>query len=61
MFSDRLKVQAHQLDAVTSAHIPTLFHRHNRPLQALLLKHQPWFSARDLGRLIGWPLNVCDP
>ncbi|MEE3917680.1 hypothetical protein V2I80_26160, partial [Pseudomonas viridiflava] len=37
--------------------VPTLFHRHNRPLQALLYEHQPWFSARNLGRLIGWPLN----
>lgn len=36
---------------------PTLFHRHNRPLHALLLENQPWFSARDLGRLMGWPLN----
>jgi prophage antirepressor-like protein len=36
---------------------PTLFHRHNRPLHALLLENQPWFCARDLGRLIGWPLN----
>lgn len=36
---------------------PTLFYRHNRPLHALLLENQPWFCARDLGRLIGWPLN----
>lgn len=36
---------------------PTLFHRHNRPLHALLLENQPWFCARDLGRLIGRPLN----
>ncbi len=36
---------------------PTLFHRHNRPLHALLLENQPWFCARDLGRLIGWPVN----
>ncbi|WP_459199947.1 BRO-N domain-containing protein, partial [Pseudomonas tremae] len=36
---------------------PTPFHRHNRQLLALLLENQPWFSARDLGRMIGWPLN----
>ncbi|WP_122710915.1 BRO-N domain-containing protein [Pseudomonas viridiflava] len=57
MFSDRFKTQAHQLQAETSAYVPTLFHRHNRPLQAVLFEHQPWFSARNLGRLIGWPLN----
>lgn len=57
MFSDRFKTQAHQLQAETSAYVPTLFHRHNRPLQAILFEHQPWFSARNLGRLIGWPLN----
>ncbi|QHF04503.1 phage antirepressor protein [Pseudomonas asturiensis] len=56
MFSDRFKVQA-QLQAETHAYVTTLFHRHNRQLKALLLEHQPWFSARDLGRLIGWPLN----
>jgi prophage antirepressor-like protein len=42
-----------QHEAIT----PTLFHRHNRPLHVLLLENQPWFCARDLGRLIGWPLN----
>ncbi|KPW62097.1 Uncharacterized protein ALO82_03499 [Pseudomonas syringae pv. broussonetiae] len=36
---------------------PTPLHRHNRQLLALLLENQPWFSARDLGRMIGWPLN----
>src|SRR5690606_13697158 len=36
---------------------PTTFHRHNRPLHALLLETQAWFCARDPGRLMGWPLN----
>jgi len=42
---------------ISEPHHPTLFHRHNRPLHALLPEHQAWFSARDLGRMIGWPLN----
>jgi len=36
---------------------PTTFHRHNRPLRTLLLESEVWFCARDLGRLMGWPLN----
>jgi hypothetical protein len=40
-------------DAITS----TTFHRHNRPLRTLLLESQVWFCARDMGRLMGWPLN----
>ncbi|WP_346832186.1 Bro-N domain-containing protein [Pseudomonas abietaniphila] len=36
---------------------PTTFHRHNRPLRTLLLESQVWFCARDMGRLMGWPLN----
>lgn len=36
---------------------PTTFHRHNRPLRTLLVESQVWFCARDMGRLIGWPLN----
>ncbi|WP_426140674.1 BRO-N domain-containing protein [Pseudomonas sp. DWP3-1-2] len=43
--------------STTEALKPTTFHRHNRPLHALLLETQAWFSARDLGRLMGWPLN----
>jgi prophage antirepressor-like protein len=35
----------------------TTFHRHNRPLRTLLLESQVWFCARDMGRLMGWPLN----
>ncbi|WP_339501834.1 Bro-N domain-containing protein [Pseudomonas silesiensis] len=32
--------------------IPHVFTRHNLHLHALLLQNQPWFSARDLGRLL---------
>ncbi|RMO17808.1 hypothetical protein ALQ47_01387 [Pseudomonas cichorii] len=41
----------------TSTFHPTTFLRHNRQLRALLLETQPWFSARDLSKLIAWPLN----
>ena len=36
---------------------PTTFLRHNRQLRALLLESQVWFCARDVSRLIGWPLD----
>ncbi|WP_260962363.1 BRO-N domain-containing protein [Pseudomonas citri] len=39
------------------AYIPAVFTRHNRHLHALLLENQPWFCARDLGRLMGVHLN----
>jgi prophage antirepressor-like protein len=32
--------------------IPRVFTRHKLSLHALLLENQPWFSARDLGRLL---------
>lgn len=35
----------------------TVFHRHNLPLHALLLENQPWFCARDIGRLMGFHLS----
>lgn len=35
--------------------IPQIFIRHRRQLRALLLEQQCWFSATDLGRLIGQP------
>ncbi|WP_130902295.1 Bro-N domain-containing protein [Pseudomonas sp. Sample_23] len=35
----------------------TVFSRHNLSLHALLLESQPWFSARDVGRLMGFHLN----
>ncbi|WP_123588738.1 BRO-N domain-containing protein [Pseudomonas fluorescens] len=34
-----------------------VFSRHNLSLHALLLENQPWFSARDVGRLMGFHLN----
>ncbi|NUU35060.1 Bro-N domain-containing protein [Pseudomonas sp. C2B4] len=36
---------------------PTLFTRHHLPLHALLLDNQPWFCARDIGRLMGVHLS----
>ena len=36
---------------------PHVFTRHKRPLHALLLENQPWFSARDLGRLLRLSLD----
>lgn len=39
------------------AYIPAVFNRHNLHLHALLLENQPWFCARDLGRLMGVHLN----
>jgi prophage antirepressor-like protein len=40
-----------------NAFTPTTFHRHNRPLRTLLVESQVWFCARDMGRMMGWPLN----
>ncbi|KPG99688.1 phage antirepressor protein [Pseudomonas sp. RIT-PI-q] len=37
--------------------IPQVFTRHKLHLHALLLENQPWFSARDLGRLLRLYLN----
>lgn len=34
-------------------HEPTVFTRQNLQMHALLLENQPWFCARDLGRLMG--------
>jgi prophage antirepressor-like protein len=36
---------------------PTIFTRHNLRLHALLLENQPWFCARDIGRLMGVHLS----
>ena len=36
---------------------PTIFTRHNLHLHALLLENQPWFSTRDIGRLMGVHLS----
>lgn len=38
---------------MTERYEPLRFSRHNRPLHALWLDSQAWFSARELGRLIG--------
>lgn len=38
-------------------HEPTVFTRQNLRLHALLLENQPWFCARDLGRLMGLYLD----
>ena len=38
-------------------YITTVFTRHNLHLHALLLENQPWFCARDLGRLMGFHLS----
>lgn len=37
--------------------IALVFTRHNLHLHALLLENQPWFCARDLGRLMGYYLD----
>ncbi|NVZ85054.1 Bro-N domain-containing protein [Pseudomonas yamanorum] len=37
--------------------IAIVFTRHNLHLHALLLENQPWFCARDLGRLMGLYLD----
>lgn len=42
---------------MTDPFSPTIFTRHNLALHALLLENQPWFCARDLGRLMGVHLN----
>ena len=36
---------------------PMIFTLHNLPLHALLLENQPWFCARDIGRLMGVHLS----
>ncbi len=37
--------------------VPIVFTRQNLSLHTLLLENQPWFCARDLGRLMGWFLD----
>ncbi|WP_166359203.1 BRO-N domain-containing protein [Pseudomonas akapageensis] len=45
---------ASSADAAASNHFtPIIFTRYNRPLHAIWLESQAWFSARDLGRLLG--------
>ena len=42
---------------MSDPYVPTVFTRQNLELHALLLENQPWFSARDLGRLLRIHLN----
>jgi prophage antirepressor-like protein len=42
---------------MSNPYIPTVFVRQNLELHALLLENQPWFCARDHGRLMGVHLN----
>ena len=51
--SDRRPPDQPRRQSEETCHIPLIFTRHNRPLHTLWLESQAWFSARDLGRLIG--------
>ncbi|WP_460147512.1 BRO-N domain-containing protein [Pseudomonas sp. S2_A02] len=42
---------------MSDSHNPIVFTRHNLSLHALLLENQPWFCARDIGRLMGLHLS----
>ena len=42
---------------MSDPYVPTVFIRQNLDLHALLLENQPWFCARDLGRLMGFHLS----
>lgn len=42
---------------MTEPFVPTLYTRHQRPLRAVLLELQVWFSAQDLGRFMGRQLD----
>ncbi|TPG79048.1 BRO-N domain-containing protein [Pseudomonas arsenicoxydans] len=42
---------------MSDPHNPTVFTRHNLHLHGLLLENQPWFCARDIGRLMGVHLS----
>ncbi|MEX5560141.1 Bro-N domain-containing protein [Pseudomonas rhodesiae] len=42
---------------IPELYIAVVFTRHHLPLHALLLENQPWFCARDLGRLMGYCLD----
>ncbi|MBV4452221.1 MULTISPECIES: BRO-N domain-containing protein [Pseudomonas] len=43
--------------AASEPFIAVVFTRHSLHLHTLLLENQPWFCARDLGRLMGWYLD----
>ncbi|RLU07267.1 phage antirepressor protein [Pseudomonas prosekii] len=40
------------MNSVDNYLVPHVFTRHKLHLHALLIQNQPWFSARDLGRLL---------
>ncbi len=42
---------------ITEPSVSTVFSRHNLSLHALLHENQPWFCARDIGRLMGFHLS----
>jgi prophage antirepressor-like protein len=42
---------------MSDPHTTTVFIRHNLHLHALLFENQPWFCARDVGRLMGVHLS----
>jgi len=42
---------------MSDLHSPTVFTQHKLSLHALLLENQPWFCARDIGRLMGVHLS----
>jgi prophage antirepressor-like protein len=42
---------------MSKAFTTMVFTRHNLHLHTLLLENQPWFCARDLGRLMGFNLS----
>jgi prophage antirepressor-like protein len=42
---------------MSDAHTPIVFIRHNLHLHSFLLENEPWFSARDIGRLMGVHLS----
>ncbi|MBD9440992.1 Bro-N domain-containing protein [Pseudomonas sp. PDM04] len=46
-----------QRSVISEPSSSTVFTRHNLSLHALLLENQPWFCARDIGRLMGVHLN----
>jgi prophage antirepressor-like protein len=52
-----LDLSAAKKVATPEPSIAIVFTRHNLHLHALLLENQPWFCARDLGRLMGLYLD----
>lgn len=44
---------AKRTDRMDALYEPLVFTRHKLPLHALIIERQAWFSALDLGRLMG--------